>query len=486
MLILLPSFVSSFIHRRDEVTVPANFASADAATEVYVRAVAPRDQRRDCFLAEVGYITRPRKDKRNDLFVSAAVCGRYLGISVIHIRCDLVRDYFYVGNRQCDWDRQPSLYELLRVDPKVSPTDLRLAFRVRDLELRTIRAPVHDIRSLERAFNILAFPELRDCYDGLLADPSAPAVFPYGGFGSLFVSGTLAREGTTFYASHIVSFLPQQVATTIHVPLRKCSFFDQIAVYRDARRKSEIVFDQAATPMLWNATWNQWKHFLAATVRVKGTFIQGGRYRQRKGEWDLVRCRTALPSRIEITLPPNFVEQVDQAWKTYHRFGEFADAIDQIRRRLETTPMERDDLRAFCSGLGIPNDFDVSLVTWKPDYDPFFYKQLYRRARRVYFFRCEYIFDLERAVVIETPQLGHATYVFAKPAKMEEFLAIYGISSRDDVLRNRCNVAESLGFLCRLVHGSSPANWLKDLRARIGEALVPSSASMNEESPAGS
>jgi hypothetical protein len=27
--------------------------------------------------------------------------------------------------------------------------------------------------------------------------------------------------------------------------------------------------------------------------------------------------------------------------------------------------------------------------------------------------------------VVETPQLGHATYVFAKPRSMESFLALY-------------------------------------------------------------
>ena len=68
-----------------------------------------------------------------------------------------------------------------------------------------------------------------------------------------------------------------------------------------------------------------------------------------------------------------------------------------------------------CSELLIPGDFDVARISWRPDYDPFFYRQLSRRARRIYLFRDEYIFDVEKAVVVEPPQLGHATYVFAKP-----------------------------------------------------------------------
>ena len=55
------------------------------------------------------------------------------------------------------------------------------------------------------------------------------------------------------------------------------------------------------------------------------------------------------------------------------------------------------------SALNVPGDFEVAQISWRPDYDPFFYRQLSRRACRIYLFRDEYIFDLERAVVIETP-----------------------------------------------------------------------------------
>lgn len=32
---------------------------------------------------------------------------------------------------------------------------------------------------------------------------------------------------------------------------------------------------------------------------------------------------------------------------------------------------------------------------------------------------------IPQAVVVETPQVGHATYVFAKPGNMEGFLGLY-------------------------------------------------------------
>lgn len=121
------------------------------------------------------------------------------------------------------------------------------------------------------------------------------------------------------------------------------------------------------------------------------------------------------------------------------------------------------------SSLKVPGDFDIAQINWRPDYDPVFYQQLSRRARRIYLFREEYIFDLEKVVVIETPQLGNATYVFSKPRTMESFLAIYKKVSKDDIRHNRNNVGENLGFLCRIIHGSNPRSWAKELRERTGD-----------------
>jgi hypothetical protein len=79
--------------------------------------------------------------------------------------------------------------------------------------------------------------------------------------------------------------------------------------------------------------------------------------------------------------------------------------------------------------------------------------------------------ELERAAVIETPQLGHATYLFFKPRTMEEFLAVYVNCTKEDIRRNRGNVSEKLGFLGRVIRGSNPRLWLKSLKSRLGETM---------------
>ena len=468
--ILVSNFLASFIRPSDELFFPLDLAGAGANTEIYIRH-KPEEKRQDVFQAEIGYVSQPKKDRRGNLLVSAEVPRSCLGISAINLRCEVLRDYFYVANRRRPRDRQASFYELLRVNPKVSPAELRLAFKLLSLELRTARTPAGDLRAAERAFNVLAHPELRACYDALLNDPLSPAVFPYGGFGSLVVAGDRSRDGSMFYASRILSFLPERKFRHFRAPLRRVEFHNDHAIYRDSRRKLEVFFDQTSLPLLWDSSWNRWKHLLGAKLGIKATFIQSGKYQYRGDAWHLVNWETALPSRMEAALPANIAEQIAQARETHHRCGQFAEALEQIRARIESTPIERAELQKMCAAFGIPGDFDVALISWKPDYEAFYYRQLCKRARRLYLFRSEYIYDLETVVVVETPQLGHATYLFSKPASMPDFLTIYRHVAKDEIRRNHGNVAERLGFLGRLIHGHSRGPWLRELKAALGEVV---------------
>ena len=68
-------------------------------------------------------------------------------------------------------------------------------------------------------------------------------------------------------------------------------------------------------------------------------------------------------------------------------------------------------------------------------------------------------------------QLGHATYIFAKAGDVREFVNKYATTCRDDIRKNRGNVAQLLGFIARVMHGGSPRRWERTLRARIGESV---------------
>jgi hypothetical protein len=314
-------------------------------------------------------------------------------------------------------------------------------------------------------------PQIRSCYDALLLDSEAPVLFPYGGFGSLLVAGELARDRQTFFAQHILSFLPDRRERRFRAPLRHIDFLHDHAIYRDPRRKLEILLDPIVLPLDWDPTWNQWKHLLGAKIGIAATFVASGKYRLRSGEWQLVSWLTALPSRIELTQPADIRGQLEAAKRSYHRFGQYFTALEQIRQRLDREPLERAVLDRLCGELGIPGDFDVAQICWKPDYDPFFYNQLRKRARRMYLFRAEYIMELDRAIVVEVPELGHATYIFASPSDMDAFVRLYAQTTKEDIRNNRDGIAERLGFLGRVTHGANNRTWLRDLKSRVGETV---------------
>ncbi|MCX6636447.1 MAG: hypothetical protein NT090_15415 [Acidobacteria bacterium] len=464
----LSRFLAGFIRPSDQLEFDCT--AADPAREL--RVVQNTSRRpRELYFAPIGYVTQPKPDKRDEYFVRAAVTDSRLGVKHVHLPNKAVRDYFYFNNRRRPGCEEQTLYDLLRTAPSAAPVDLRLALKVRLLELQTEAAPKDQLQLVERAFNLLAHPDLRSCYQTLLLDRDAPALFPYGGFGALLAAGELSPDRETFFARKILSFLPDRREWRFRAPLRKIEFFDGYAVYRDSRRKAEVILDSISLPLAFDSTWNQWRHLVSTKVGIAATFVKGGKYRLRSGEWHLVNWETALPSRLKITLPGDVQEVLANARKTYHRFGQFFDAIQGIRLRLEREPLDRRELAQLCDELRIPPEFDVAQISWRADYDSFYYNQLSKRTRKMFLFREEYIFELERAIVVEVPQQGHATYVFSRPANLDQWVRSYARSAKDNIRQNRGNSAEQLGFLGRVMHGRNPRTWLRELRAKIGEPV---------------
>jgi len=465
--VLVPLLLANHIATGDEIAFPV--PSDDAlGPEIYVTKASSTRTRTCLYLAPVGYASKPKLDKREQGFVSAQIRAGNLGISSVFLACEQLRDYFY---RIATTGREPvraTLYETLHIEPSASPAEIRVAFKLRNLELKMIGAARSEQVKLERAFNILGHPELRAHYDALLIDPEVPATFPYGGFGSLLVTGERSRDGETFFARRILAFLPEQRRRRFHLPLRSCYFYRDRAVCRDVRRHLEFWLDPVLLHVAWDPSWNRWKHLLSSKLEVDGVFVRSWKHKKRGSDWERVDWETALPSRLSVKLPADFQQDVGSARDMYSRFGQYSRALDQIRLCLEHKAIERKELERICSELGIPGDFDIAQISWLPDYDPFFYRELSRRARRIYLFREEYIFEVEKAVVVETPQLGHATYVFAKARDMDNFLARYTKTTKTDIRRNRDNVAERLGFQGRVVHGIDPRAWLQEIGQRLG------------------
>ena len=165
------SALSAHIEIGDEIAFPIPLGD-EIGGEVYITKEAlSSGHSHDLYQAPIGYVSHPKLDKRGQHFVSADVQESRLGISTIFLPCEALRDYFYRLRGAAGQNNRQNLYEALLIPASASPAELRVAYRLRALEVAGNRS---DEAALARAFNILGQPELRACYDALRARSRSP------------------------------------------------------------------------------------------------------------------------------------------------------------------------------------------------------------------------------------------------------------------------------------------------------------------------
>ena len=134
--LLLSHFLRSRVSVGDEIAfaVPTE---DNSGTEILVTKHAASGRDRYFYQAPIAYVTQPKPDKRNEHFVSAEVQAGALGIGTIFLPCQALREYFYGLSHSGDSSDRPTLYQILRISPEANAGELRVAFRLRDLELAT-------------------------------------------------------------------------------------------------------------------------------------------------------------------------------------------------------------------------------------------------------------------------------------------------------------------------------------------------------------
>ena len=451
--------LARFLQRGDQL----RFLGAD--TEVLVqRAMGRRHQQ--LMHATIGYVGLPKPGKNGDVFVRAELPNCPDGPKALFLSAEALRRYFYL----LDGDTPQSLYRLLRV-PDTAPLDhLRFAWRMRSLELQVSDSKARDLPCVERAFNVLAHADLRNCYDALCKNEDSAPLFPYGGFGSILVDGHLSADEDAFFADRILAYKPEMTSRKVTLLLRRCEFFADRVVCRDPRRKLEVWLDSNVLPGLgWDLTWNHWKHWLRTRIEVQATFVHAGKYRLYNGEWILREWQAALPSRLQVHAPSNVAEDLQHAQTIHALLGEHADLVQHIRNQCEKLPIEYTQVERWFDQVNASAHLKPQHVTWRPDYEPYYFEQLRKRSRTWFLFRDEYLFVWRNVLIAEIPQPGHATYLFAKPEDLDEFLERYSKLTREDIRRNRDNLATALGFVGRVVRGKRKKRWLADVLKQASE-----------------
>lgn len=455
----VPGILARFLQRHDQLRF------LGATTEVLIEREAGR-QKRQVLHATIGHTSPPKLGQDGQAYVRAELPGCNVGPRALFLSADAIRRYFYSFNEA----PSRSLYQFFNVPDTASTAQLRISWRMRSLELTVARARSHEFTSAERAFNILAHPDLRNCYDAMRKDSDALPFFPYGGFGAILVEGHLSREGDAFFADRILAYKPETVVRKAIFLLRQCEFLADRVVCRDGRRKLEVWLDSNIVPGFeWDLTWNHWKRWLSTRLAVEATFVTSGKYRLHNGEWTVQAWRVALPSRLSVQMPATLGADIQNALQTHALLGQHSDLVLHVREQCERVPLEHRQVQNWFDQTGASSLLKPHHVTWRPDYDPYYFDQLRKRSRTWFLFRDEYLFVWRNILIAEIPESGHATYVFAKPADLDGFLDRYTTLSREDIRRNRDNLADVLGFVGRVVRGRRKNRWLAEVLKLAGE-----------------
>lgn len=448
-----PSFFTKHLRRGDRI--------AQIGPQGFL--VEPQGAKRRLLHAPIGNAAQPKQNKNGEWMVRAETANCSAGPRAIVIAGDALRRYFYQTS-----DSQ-TLYDILGCSPESTLNTLRIAWRVKNLELSASPVTSNPVVA-ERAFNLLAHPELRKCYHALLTDEDAAPIFPYGGFGLILVEGDLSQDGTAFFANAIIAFRPEVKLRKCSVLLRQCEFLADRIVCRDPRRRIEVSLDAGLLGGLqWDLTWNQWRQWLRSRIEVDAAFVQSGKYQFASGEWKLRKWLTALPSRLRVKLPDNLGEDVARARAIHHLLGEHADVVRRVREEIEKRPVEHSTVQRWFDELTGSPALKPQHVAWHADFDSYYFDQLRRRATTWYLFGREFLFVLPNVIVSEIPQAGHATYIFARPQSLDAFMRLYSVSARDDIRHNRANHASDLGFVGRVVRGKRKNRWLASVLKLSGE-----------------
>jgi hypothetical protein len=452
---LLPHFIRRFVRFEDKVE---RIGGDDKV--LLVRSAQGARTAPEILYTRIGPILPPRqKADPTDWFVVAYVQGTG-ELKSIFLSADAVRQHFYHASGQ---GRRTSLYEILSTDENTNLAGLRLAWRV-----KTVGACISDDGGLkakaERAFNLLANPDVRSAYVASLHDDEVPLPFPYGASGECVVAGRLSNDGMAFLAHSILAFKPNVQSKRFEVLLRQCEFLPDRILFRDSKRKVEIWLDAGLLEGLrWDSTWNSWKPWLRSRISIASDFVEAPKVQFEDGERVVTSWWIALPSRISVTPLASLSADIELARTFHDLLGRHAEILTRVRKQAAREPLEAGTVQFWFDELGAAPALRPEFATWQSEYDEFYFDQLRQRSRVWFLFREEYLFVLPGAVVSEIPMAGHASYIFAEPPDMDRFLRRYSGVARTDIRMNKDGVATELGFVGRVLRGTKKKRWLADV-----------------------
>lgn len=409
----------------------------------------------------------PKRDRHGHGFVILDASAAQHGISRVLLTAAQIRDYFFAPDRSAPWGEQLSWFDVLGIRKNSTPAEIRLAYRVRLLELKTKGSESN--RSLQaqlaRGLQILLDPDLRRNYMLLLEDPDASVAFPPWTIGVVRATGQM-KDGL-FIVRDLLRFFPRTEERTVRLALRRFRFEGPEAIYRDLRKRLLIHFDSSLLPMQWTDEWNMWAHLALGSVTVKAIFWQQTRFRRTETRVQPRIWSQPFESTLAVQNPSSVAPRFDAARSFWEHFHPHADIVALLRARLEQEAIEAQQAAEWCQAHGVRPPVEARWINWEPDYEEAFYRPLAARARAVYLFRNEYLFVFDQTVVSEIPEAGHASYIFRPNTSLDTFLGSYTQTTRHAIRTEPKTARKRLGYAGRIPHIKDLAAWIARIEGTV-------------------
>jgi len=138
----------------------------------------------------------------------------------------------------------------------------------------------------------------------------------------------------------------------------------------DRHRKLEVLIDHQLLPLRWDSNLEPMapSHYRHGRKYLPTSFTAGPLFANAAGEWKTNRMgKPRSPSRTELEMPEGLEEDILKARSTHTRFGQYWQTDrPSSAPTCKRFPLSEGELSRLCWNLGLPGDFDVAQITWRP------------------------------------------------------------------------------------------------------------------------
>src|SRR5262249_38139838 len=131
-LVSLSPMWAPHLHVRDELVLATEVEESPPEVKA-IAASANGKKTRELYQVKIRHAAKAKQDSRQEWFIRAHTVDPKLGIAAVQFRGEAIAEYFYRAGPE--GRPLPSFYTALGVAADCTPAELRLAYKVRVLEL---------------------------------------------------------------------------------------------------------------------------------------------------------------------------------------------------------------------------------------------------------------------------------------------------------------------------------------------------------------